>query len=73
MSDAESDPGLLKRAYRTVTPEFVSHPDAEMNLVGWSLFLALVVLLVPLLPLLVVGWLVSKFVEFLVAARGRGE
>jgi len=35
----------------------------EMDIIGWSLFLGLVVLLVPLLPFIVIVWLISKLAE----------
>ncbi|MFB6079676.1 MAG: hypothetical protein ABEJ81_01555 [Haloferacaceae archaeon] len=60
----------LTRAYRTVTPPYVGRPDAEMNTVGWMLFLGVVFLLFPLLPVILVVWLLSKLVET-VAGRGR--
>lgn len=68
MSDsAESeDPSLVQKAYRTVTPEYRGRGDVEMNLIGWSLFLGLVVLLVPLLPFLIVIWLVGKVLDAVV-------
>ena len=61
---AESEEaGMLTRAYRTVTPEYVGREDVEMDVVGWGLFLGLVVLLVPLLPFLVIIWLVGKVLD----------
>lgn len=65
-----SEPGALTTAYRTVTPGFGGRSDTEMNVLGWSLFLGLMILLVPLLPFLVVGWAVSKAVEFVDPQRG---
>lgn len=46
--------------FPTVTHRYVSRPDGEMSLVGWGMFALLLVLLVPLLPFLVVAWVVSK-------------
>lgn len=69
----DSDPGVLTKAYRTVTPGYRSHPDAEMNVIGLTYFLILLVLLVPLLPFIVLVWLISKFLEFLAAQTGSGE
>ncbi|QZY00345.1 DUF7535 family protein [Halobaculum rubrum] len=61
--DADDDAGLLKTTYRTVTPGYTSHSDDEMNVVGWAVFLGLLVLLVPLLPFVAVVWGVSKVIE----------
>lgn len=69
----DSDPGVLKEAYRTVTPGYRSRPDTEMNIIGLTYFLGLVVLLVPLLPFIALVWLISKFIEFVAAQTGSGE
>ncbi|MFB6302752.1 MAG: hypothetical protein ABEH78_07830 [Haloferacaceae archaeon] len=50
------------RVYRSVSTRYGPHGDAEMNAVGWALFLGVVFLLVPLLPIIVVVWVVSKAV-----------
>lgn len=59
-SSAPGDP--VTRAYRSVSTRYGPHGDAEMNAVGWALFLGIVFLLFPLLPIIVVVWLVSKAV-----------
>ena len=72
MSDgatAEQPPGALTRAYRTVSPTYRWREDLEMGAVGWSLFVLLLALLVPLLPVIVVVWAVSKLVERAVPNR----
>lgn len=61
-TDTENQ-GLLTRAYRTVTPEYVGRDDVEMDVIGWGIFLGLVVLLVPLLPFLVILWVVGKVLD----------
>lgn len=61
--DAADSPSLAKRVYRTVTPEYVARNDTEMTAIGLAYFLVLVVLLVPLLPFMVIVWLVSKLFE----------
>ncbi|EJN59547.1 DUF7535 family protein [Halogranum rubrum] len=61
----ESDPGVLTKAYRTVTPGYKSHPDSEMNVIGLTYFLVLLVLLVPLFPFIVLVWAISKVLEAL--------
>lgn len=53
-------PEPVKKALRTVTPPFQGRPDAEMTFIGIAYFLGLVILLVPLLPFVVVVWLLSK-------------
>ncbi|ATW88678.1 hypothetical protein halTADL_1926 [Halohasta litchfieldiae] len=57
MSNEQSDPGVLESAYRTVTPGYKSHDDTGMDLIGWVVFLGVMTLLFPLIPvfLLVVG------------------
>jgi hypothetical protein len=69
----ESEPGVLKKTYRTVTPGYRSRPDAEMNVIGIAYFLGIVILLVPLLPFILLVWLISKFLEFLAAQTGSSE
>ena len=65
MSEAAEteDPSLVRRAYRTVTPGYRGREDVEMDLVGWGILLGLVVLLVPLLPFLVIVWLVGRVLD----------
>jgi len=64
MSQSQSDdPSALREAIRTVTPASGGRPNMEMDIIGWSLFLGLVVLLVPLLPFIVIVWLISKLAE----------
>lgn len=69
----ESDPGALEKAYRTVTPGSRSRPNTEMTVIGLTYFLVIVVLLVPLLPFIVLAWVISKVLEFLAAQTGSGE
>ncbi|MFC6990167.1 hypothetical protein ACFQJD_18355 [Haloplanus sp. GCM10025708] len=61
----EGEPGALTKAYGALSPEYRPHPDAEMDAIGWSIFLAMLVLLVPLLPFLVLVWLVTKAMDAL--------
>lgn len=63
-------PGRLREGYRTVTPSYLPRPDAEMDAVGWTYFVLLLVLFVPFLPLIVVVWLLSKVIEFLADVPG---
>ena len=53
-------PEPVKRVVRTVTPPFRSHGDAEMNTIGWLLFLGMLFILVPLIPFLVAYLVVTK-------------
>lgn len=73
MSDEEPSPGVLKRAYRTVTPGYESHSDSEMNSIGWVMLLLLVALFLPLLPFLLAVWAVTKLIEYGVSRRGKSE
>ena len=34
-----------------------------MDVIGWGVFFGLVIILVPLLPFLVIGWLISKLLD----------
>ena len=63
MSSAQSDPGALESAYRTVTPGYRSHDDTGMDLLGWVLFLGVLTLLFPLIPLFLLLVLGTKAVE----------
>lgn len=65
MSDDTDEDGLLPEPVRSVTPLTGVRPDMEMDIFGWGMFLGIVVLLVPLLPFIVIVWLVSKVAEAL--------
>ena len=61
MSDDDSDDeGGLADTIRTVTPLTKPHRTPEMDVIGWVIFLFLVVLALPLLPVIVVGWVLLK-------------
>lgn len=47
-------------ALRTVTPLTGPGEDAQMNAIGWVMFLLLVVVLLPLLPVILAILLVSR-------------
>ena len=57
--------GVLRQAYRTVSPAYRAHEDAEMDSIGWAIFLVMLALLLPLLPFVLIIWLVSKGIEVL--------
>lgn len=50
-------------AWRTVTDRYRSRPDAEMTAIGYIYFLVLVVVLIPLVPFLVVIWVLGRLIE----------
>jgi hypothetical protein len=62
--------GALKKAYRSVSPRYTSRRNAEMDSIGWTIFLGMVVLLVPLLPFLVVVWVLERGISALAGRRG---
>jgi nitrate reductase NapE component len=65
-NSAESDdPHPVERVIRTVTPLPSGRRDTEMDAIGLALFLGLVLLFLPLLPWLVVGWAIVKLLELL--------
>jgi hypothetical protein len=59
MSDSDAD-SRLPKPLRTVTPPSGTHPNESMDVIGWLMFLGLLVLLTPLIPFLAVIWLLSK-------------
>jgi hypothetical protein len=63
--ESGSDPGVLTKAYDALSPQYLPRPDAEMDTIGWSIFLGMVVILLPLLPFLVVGWVITKMLDAL--------
>jgi len=66
-----AEPSVPRKALRTVTPGSKTRPDAEMDSIGWAVFLGLVILLIPIVPFIAVVWGVSTLLEFL--ARQREE
>ncbi|MFC7018248.1 MULTISPECIES: DUF7535 family protein [Haloarcula] len=65
---AENEPSndsILPEPIRSVTPLTGTRPNQSMDVIGWGIFLGLVLLLVPLLPFIIVVWLISKLVEAL--------
>jgi hypothetical protein len=67
---ADDDTGVLTKAYRSVSPRYESRGNAEMDSVGWAVFLGILVLLVPLLPFLAVVWVLEKAVGAVAGRRG---
>ena len=64
-SGETEEAGLVTRAYRTVTPATPERPDVEMDVIGWSMFLGLLLLLLPLLPFVLIVWVVTKVLDAL--------
>jgi len=63
MSDAEADESTLEPVYRTLGKPFRARADAEMDAIGWAMFLGMVILFVPLLPFIVLIWVVVKVLD----------
>ncbi|XVH30354.1 DUF7535 family protein [Haloferacaceae archaeon DSL9] len=61
-SQRSDESSAATKLYRTVSPRYHSHPDSEMNLLGWLYFAGLLVLLLPLLPAIAVIWVADKVV-----------
>jgi hypothetical protein len=55
---------VAKKVLRTVTPGSKGHRDVSMDTTGWVILLGIVVVLLPLLPILMVGWLSLKILGF---------
>lgn len=72
VADAD-DAGLLRSAYRTVTPSYRSHEDGSMNAVGWAVFLGIVILALPLLPFAIAVWLISRGIDAVASLRGESD
>jgi hypothetical protein len=60
-----SAPEPAKRVLRTVSPPYRGRPDAEMTTIGWLLFVGMLFVLVPLLPFLVIVWLLTKVADYI--------
>jgi len=65
MSDTEDpdEPSTPRAVLRTVTPPYLPRPAGDIG--GWTMFLGLVILLLPLLPFVAIVWLFSKVFEAL--------
>lgn len=56
---SSNEESTVREAIRTVTPEYFGRPDREMDAIGWSIFLGMVILLVPLLPFIIIVWVIA--------------
>ena len=66
MSDSdESNGSALPEPLRTVTPPSGTHPNEGMDAIGWAMFIGLVVILTPLIPIIAIIWLIAKFQDAL--------
>jgi hypothetical protein len=65
MSSDES-PRPLKKVYRTVTPGVREQENTEMDIFGWTIFLGVLFLLLPLLPFILIVWVITKVLDALV-------
>lgn len=58
------DPGAVEKVLRTVMPGSKGHRDTSMDTIGWVILLGVVVVLLPLIPIVLVGWLGLKIIGF---------
>lgn len=58
------DPGAVEKVLRTVTPGSKGHRDTSMDTIGWVILLGVVVVLLPLIPIVLVGRLGLKIIGF---------
>jgi hypothetical protein len=70
---ASEDPGVLTKAYRTVTPGYRSRENAEMHTIGLTYLAILAIVLIPLLPFVAIVWAVSKLAGYLASLPGESE
>lgn len=68
-TDAERDSSVPKKILRTATPPYSGRRDAEMDVIGWGLFLGLLVLLVPLLPVMIAIWAILELLDRIAGSR----
>jgi hypothetical protein len=71
MSDAEptADESTLDPVYRTLGKPFRARADAEMDAIGWTVFLGMVILFVPLLPFILLVWVITKVLDAVAPTR----
>lgn len=58
------DPGAVEKVLRTVVPGSKGHRDTSMDTIGWVILLGVVVVLLPLIPIVLVGRLGLKIIGF---------
>jgi hypothetical protein len=69
-SESPSDESALAPVYRTLGKPFRARADAEMDAIGWTVFLGMLILLVPLLPFIVLVWLITKVLDAVAPVDG---
>ena len=57
MAANDTDDGSL---IRSVTPLTGSKPNQQMDVIGWLVFIGMAIVLLPLLPVFVAVWIISK-------------
>ncbi|WP_336001575.1 DUF7535 family protein [Halorientalis halophila] len=70
MSESETEEATVPTQGRTVTAPYGSGPNAEMDVIGWMIMLGMLVVVVPLLPLVLLYWLVTRAVDFVTEQTG---
>jgi hypothetical protein len=65
MSSDEA-PSTIKNVYRTVTPGVSEQENVEMDIFGWTIFLGVLFFLLPLLPFILIVWVITKLLDALV-------
>jgi hypothetical protein len=60
MSTSNGDSESVVETLRTVTPLTTEGPDIQMNFFGYMVAAPILLVVLPLLPFVVVGWLVSR-------------
>ena len=69
---SDSDTGVLESTYRTVTPGYGSRGDTGMDLLGWVVFLGVLTLLFPLIPIGLVVVVLGKLIAAIDTRRKSG-
>ena len=62
-ADADADESTLEPVYRTLGKPFRARADAEMDAIGWTMFLGMLILFVPLLPIIILIWAITKILD----------
>jgi len=65
MSEEEEPDPLFPLPFRTVTPPSDTRPDPGMDAIGWGMLAGLLVILLPLLPFMIIVWVIAKVTESL--------
>ena len=64
MSQPRDDLGTAEKALGTVTPGSKGHRDVSMDTIGYRTARGILIVLLPLLPILIVGWLSVRILGF---------